>query len=64
MWQRMAYLVFSGRRSPWSCEGSVPQYRGLPGPVNGSGWVTEHGEGGQERGFLEWNLGKGLTFEM
>jgi hypothetical protein len=30
-------------RGPWSCEGSMPQYRGLPGPGSGSGWVGEQG---------------------
>jgi hypothetical protein len=34
-----------GRRSPWSCEGSMPQCRGMPGPGYGSGWVGEQGEG-------------------
>jgi hypothetical protein len=33
----------NGRRGPWSCEGSMPQYRGMPGL--GSGWVGEQGEG-------------------
>jgi hypothetical protein len=29
-----------------------------------SGWVGEQGDGGEERGFLERKLGKGITFEM
>ena len=29
----------NGRRGPWSCEGLMPQYRGMPGPGNGSGCV-------------------------
>jgi hypothetical protein len=28
------------------------------------GWVGEQGEGGVDRGFLEGELGKGITFEM
>jgi hypothetical protein len=53
-----------GRRGPWSCEGSMPQYRGLSGPGRGSGWVGEQGEGGRDRGFSEGILGKGITFEI
>jgi hypothetical protein len=30
-------------RGPWSCKDYMPQYRGMPGPVSGSGWVGEHG---------------------
>jgi hypothetical protein len=30
----------------------------------GSGWVGEHGEWGEDRGFLEGKLGKEITFEM
>jgi hypothetical protein len=42
----------------------MPQYRGLPGPGSGSGWVGEQGEGEKERGFSERKLGKRITFEM
>ena len=28
----------------WSCEGSMPQCKGMPGKGNGSGWVGEQGE--------------------
>jgi hypothetical protein len=42
----------------------MPQYRGMPGPGSGSGWAGEQGEGGENRGFLEGKLGKGITFEM
>jgi hypothetical protein len=42
----------------------MPQYRGMPGPGNGSGWVEEQGEGGEDRGFSDGKLGKGITFEM
>jgi hypothetical protein len=33
--------VINRRRGPWSCEGSMPQYRGMPGPGNMSGWVGD-----------------------
>ena len=46
-----------------SCEGSMPQYRGIPGPGSRSGWVGEQGAGG-DRGFSEGKLGKRITFEM
>jgi hypothetical protein len=46
-------------RGPWSCEGSMPQCRGMPGQGSGSGWVGEQGEGGGRRGFLEGKPGKG-----
>jgi hypothetical protein len=43
----------------------MPQYKGMPGPGIGSGWVGEQqGEGGWYRGFLERKLGKGIAFEM
>ena len=57
-------MVFNGRRGPWSCEGSMPQSRGMPGPGSGSGWVGEQGEGGEDREFSKGKLGKGITFEM
>jgi hypothetical protein len=57
-------LAINGRRDPWSCEGSMPQYRGMPGPGGRSGWVGEQGEGEGGRGVLERKLGKGITFEM
>jgi hypothetical protein len=33
------------RRGPWSCEGSMPQYRGMPGEGSRCGWVGEQVEG-------------------
>ena len=39
-----------------SCEGSMPQYRRMPGPGSGSGWVGEQsgeGIGGFQRGNQE-----------
>ena len=43
----------------------MPQYRVMPGPGSGSGWVGE--QRGGERGFSafsEGKLGKGIAFEM
>jgi hypothetical protein len=42
----------------------MPQHRGMPRPGIGSRWVGEQGEGGEDRGFSEGKLGKGVTFEM
>jgi hypothetical protein len=42
----------------------MPQYWVMPKPGNGSGWVGEQGEGGEDRGFSEGKLGKRITFEM
>ena len=30
-------VVINGRKDPWSCEGSMPQYRGLSGQEAGVG---------------------------
>ena len=60
----MALSNINGRRGPWSCEGSVPQCRGMPGQGSGSEWVGEQREWGGDRGFPEGKLGKGITFEM
>ena len=40
-------------RGPWSCEGSIPLYSGMPEPGNGNGCIGEEGEEGQDRGFSE-----------
>jgi hypothetical protein len=50
--QKRALLDINGRRGPWSCEGSMPQCKGMPGPGSRSGWVGEQGEGAWDRGFL------------
>jgi hypothetical protein len=42
----------------------MSQYRRLPGPGSGSGWVGEQGERGEDKGFLEGKQGNGITFEM
>ena len=57
-------VVINGRRGPWSCEGFMPQYRGMPGPGSRSGWVGQQGEGTGYRGYSEGKLGKGIAFEM
>jgi hypothetical protein len=31
------------RENPWYCKLYMPQYRGMPEPRSGSGWVREHG---------------------
>jgi hypothetical protein len=45
----MALLDINGRRVPWSCDGSMPQCRGMPGWGSKSGWVGEQGFGGWDR---------------
>jgi hypothetical protein len=41
----------------------MPQYKGIPGPGMGVvGWGA--GAGGEDKGFSEGKLGKGITFEM
>jgi hypothetical protein len=64
MQQRMAYSAISGRRDSWSCEDSMPQYRGMPGLGSGNVLVGEQGEGGWYRGFLERKLRKAIAIEM
>jgi hypothetical protein len=36
----------------------------MPGQGSGSGCAGEKGKGGEDRGFLEGKLEKGITFEM
>jgi hypothetical protein len=49
-------------RGPWSCEGSMPQCRGMPRSGSGSRWIGEQGEG---RGsFSEGKPGRRIIFEM
>jgi hypothetical protein len=59
----MAYTAINGRRRHWSCEGYMLQYRGMPRPGSGSGWVGKQGNGGC-RGILEGKIGKGIIFEI
>jgi hypothetical protein len=56
-------MVIKGRRGPRSCEGSKPQYRGMPGPGMGVGRLGRRGREG-DRGFSAGKLGKGITFEV
>ena len=49
---------------PLSFEGSMPQFRGMPGPGRGSGWFREYGQGSEHRGFSKGKTGKRITFEM
>jgi hypothetical protein len=46
-------FVKTGRRGPWSCEGLIPQCRGIPGQRSKILWLCEceQGERGGERGF-------------
>jgi hypothetical protein len=48
-------MIINGRRGAWSCEDSMPQYRGLLGPGSWSGWVGEQGEGERIRDFQREN---------
>ena len=41
----MALPVINGRRVPTSCEGSMPQYRGMRGPGMGVGRLGSRGWG-------------------
>jgi hypothetical protein len=56
-------MAINGRRGPRSCESSIPQCRRMPGLGIGVGGLGV-GEGGEDRGFSEGKLGKGITFEM
>jgi hypothetical protein len=66
----MALSDINGRRGSWSCEGSMPQYRGMPGWESRSGWVgqgsslIESGGGQWDRGFPEGKPGKEISLEM
>jgi hypothetical protein len=56
--------LLGGSCLPWCCEGSMPQYRAVPGPGMGVGVL---GSSGREEGigdFSEGKLGKEITFEM
>jgi hypothetical protein len=47
------------RRGPWSCEGSMPQYRGMPGLGSRSGQVGKQGQEGGDKSFCEGETRKG-----
>jgi hypothetical protein len=57
-------LVYHQWEEPWSCEGSMPQCRGMPGPGSRSGWAGEQGEWGGDGSFQRERPGKAITFEM
>jgi hypothetical protein len=40
-----ANVAKDGRKGPWSCEGSMPQCRGMSGPGSRCVWVGDQGEG-------------------
>jgi hypothetical protein len=42
----------------------MPQYRECLGQEAGVGGLGSRGRGGEDKGFLEGKLGKGITFEM
>jgi hypothetical protein len=55
----------NGRRGPWSCEGSMPQWGGRSGWVGGWGsTLIEEEEGRWERRFPERKMEKGRTYEI
>ena len=56
--QRMAQLVFNGRRGPLSCESSMPHCREMPGSRRGSGQVRIAG-GGRKQGVFRGENRKG-----
>jgi hypothetical protein len=47
------------RRGPLSCEGSMPQSRGIPRQGSRSGWISESGKGGGIEGFQRGNGERG-----
>lgn len=62
-------LIINGKGDPWSCEGLMPQYRGMPGQGGRGGWgstLTEAGGGGDGiRGFWRWERPrKEIMFKM
>jgi len=50
MWQRMALSGINGRGRSESCEGLMPQHRGIIGRWDRGGWVGEHPCGGRGTG--------------
>jgi hypothetical protein len=56
----MDFWDINERRSPWSCEGSMPQSREIPGEGSGSVQFSGQREGGLGRGiFLRRNEERG-----
>jgi hypothetical protein len=54
----------TGGDTPWSCGGSMPQCRGMPGSGSRSGWVGEQKKGGVDKEFSEGKQGKEIIFEI
>jgi hypothetical protein len=57
-----ALIGINVSRGPWSCEGSMPQCRGMPGQGGRSGWgntLIETGGGGWDKGFRGGQTRKG-----
>jgi hypothetical protein len=51
----MAKLDINRRRGLWSCEGSMPQYREMPGPEMGEGRLGRRGRGERVGNFQKGN---------
>jgi hypothetical protein len=56
--------IINGRRDPWSSEGSMSQYKGMPRPRSGVSKLGSRVGGRRDRGILEGKLGNGITFQM
>jgi hypothetical protein len=50
--------VIKGRRGPWSCEDSMPHYRGMPGPGMEMGGLGSR-RSGEEMGIFRGETRKG-----
>jgi hypothetical protein len=55
----MVFWDINERRGRWCCEGSMPQYKGMTGHGNGSGWISEQVEGGWDRVVFQGEMRKG-----
>jgi hypothetical protein len=59
MYRRRPSRPSLGREAPWYCKLYMPQYRAMPGPRSGSGWVGECGGASRDMGdFWDsiWNV--------
>jgi hypothetical protein len=52
-------MAINGRRGPKSCEGSMPQYRGMPGLGMGVGGLGSSGRREEIRDFRRGNQKRG-----
>ena len=57
-------MDINGRRGPLFCEALMFHGRGMPRPGSGGSSAGEERLGGEQGRFLDWKLGKGITFEM